>query len=86
MDNIHKMNAFKVVLGSCINGIAAAIFIYAGVILWMQTSVMIAGAVLGGFGGAYYARKYDPAKVKKIVIVIGSAMTIYFFIKVYFIK
>jgi len=86
MDNIHKMNAFKVVLGSCINGIAALIFISAGVILWMQTSVMIVGAIIGGFGGAYYARKYDPAKVKKIVILIGSSMTIYFFIKVYFLK
>lgn len=86
MDNIHKMNAFKVVLGSCINGIAALIFISAGVILWLQTSVMIFGAIIGGFGGAYYARKYDPAKVKKVVIFIGSSMTLYFFIKVYFLK
>jgi uncharacterized protein len=86
MDNIHKMNAFKVVLGSCINGIAALIFISAGVILWAQTSVMIVGAIAGGFGGAFYARKHDPAKVKKIVIFIGSVMTIYFFIKVYLLK
>ncbi|MDR3610440.1 MAG: sulfite exporter TauE/SafE family protein [Ignavibacteriaceae bacterium] len=86
MDNIHKMNAFKVVLGSCINGVAALIFISAGVILWLQTSVMIVGAVLGGFGGAFYARKYDPAKVRIIVIFIGSAMTIYFFAKVYLLK
>jgi uncharacterized protein len=83
MDNIHKMNAFKVVLGSCINGIAALIFISAGIILWLQTSIMIIGAVLGGFWGAYYARKYDPAKVRKIVIFIGSAMTLYFFARVY---
>src|ERR1035437_8340597 len=85
MDNIHKMNAFKVVLGSCINGIAALIFIYAGVILWLQTSIMIFGAVVGGFWGAHYARKYDPAKVRKIVIFIGSSMTLYFFAKVYLI-
>lgn len=86
MDNIHKMNAFKVVLGSCINGIAAIIFISAGVILWLQTSVMIIGAVIGGFGGAYYARKYDPAKVRIVVILIGSIMTLYFFAKVYLLK
>ena len=86
MDNIHKMNAFKVVLGACINGMAALIFISAGVILWMQASVMITGAVFGGFGGAYYARQHDPAKVKKIVIFIGLSMTIYFFIKVYLLK
>ena len=83
MDNIHKMNAFKVVLGSCINGVAAIIFISAGVILWLPTSIMILGAITGGFCGAYYARKHDPAKVKKIVISIGSAMTLYFFAKVY---
>ena len=86
MDNIHKMNAFKVVLGSCINGIAALIFISAGVILWLQTSLMIFGAILGGFWGAHYARKYDPAKVRKIVIYIGSAMTLYFFARVYLVK
>src|ERR1017187_4472583 len=86
MDNIHKMNAFKVVLGSCINGIAAIIFISAGVILWFQTCVMIIGAVIGGFWGAYYARKYDPAKVRIIVILIGSTMTLYFFANVYLLK
>ena len=86
MDNIHKMNALKVVLGSCINGIAAIIFIAAGVILWLQTCVMIVGAIIGGFWGAYYARKYDPAKVRILVILIGTAMTLYFFAKVYLFK
>jgi uncharacterized membrane protein YfcA len=86
MDNIHKMNAFKVVLGSCINGIAALIFISAGVIIWLQTSIMITGAILGGFGGAYYARKYDQAKVRRVVIFIGSSMTLYFFARVYLFK
>ena len=86
MDNIHKMNAFKVVLGSCINGIAALIFISSGVILWAQTSVMIIGAIIGGFWGANSARKYDPLKVRKIVIIIGLAMTFYFFAKVYLFK
>lgn len=86
MTNIHKMNAFKTVLGSVINGIAALIFILSGVILWSQTSVMILGAVVGGFGGAYYARQIDPAKVKKVVIFIGVFMTVYFFIKIYFLK
>jgi uncharacterized protein len=86
MDNIHKMNAFKVVLGSCINGIAAVIFISAGVILWLQTFIMIIGAIIGGFWGAYYARKYDPVKIRMVVILIGSVMTLYFFAKVYVLK
>lgn len=86
MTNIHKMNAFKTVLGSVINGIAAVIFIASGVIFWNQAGVMILGAILGGFGGAHYARQVDPAKVKKIVIAIGLFMTVYFFIKIYILK
>jgi uncharacterized protein len=83
MTHMHKMNAFKTLLGSVINGIAAIIFISSGVIIWMETSVMIAGAIAGGFAGAYYARQVDPDKVKKIVIVFGIIMTLYFFIKIY---
>jgi uncharacterized membrane protein YfcA len=83
MTNIHKMNAFKVVLGSAINGTAAFIFIFSGIILWPQTAVMIVGAVLGGYGGAHYARRVDPQKVRMVVILIGCIMTIYFFLKVY---
>ena len=74
------------ILTSLIGGIAALIFISAGVILWLQTCVMIIGAIIGGFWGAYYARKYDPIKVRKIVIFIGSAMTLYFFARVYLFK
>jgi uncharacterized protein len=42
---------------------------------------MIAGSVLGGYGGAYYAQKLNPKTIRYIVIAIGSAMTVYFFWK-----
>jgi uncharacterized membrane protein YfcA len=79
MENIHNMNAFKTVLASVANGVAVITFIFAGAVAWPQAVVMIVGAAIGGYGGAYFAQKLDPVAVRRIVIVIGLAMTAYFF-------
>lgn len=80
MDNIHEMNAVKTVLASCINGVAVITFIIAGAVVWPQAILMIVGAIIGGYGGAYYARKVDQKWVRLFVIVVGIALTIYFFV------
>lgn len=80
MENIHDMNALKTVLASCVNGVAVLTFIIAGAVAWPQALVMIAGAIAGGFGGAYYARQLDPLLVRRFVILVGTAMTLYFFV------
>ncbi|HLG63122.1 MAG TPA: sulfite exporter TauE/SafE family protein [Ktedonosporobacter sp.] len=81
LDNIHEMNALKTLLASCINGIAVVTFIIAGAVVWFQAILMIFGAILGGYGGAYYARKIDPRWVRLFVIVVGIVLTIYFFLR-----
>lgn len=81
MDNIHAMNALKTLLGSLINGIAVAAFIVAGVVAWPQALLMIAGAVLGGYSGAWYAQKTDPRWVRAAVVATGALMTAYFFFR-----
>jgi uncharacterized membrane protein YfcA len=80
MDNIHEMNAVKTLLASCINGVAVITFIIAGAVLWLQAIVMIIGAIIGGYGGAYYARRIDQKWVRLFVVVVGLALTVYFFI------
>lgn len=81
MENIHTMNAFKTVLASVANGIAVITFIFAGAVAWPQAVLMIVGAAIGGYAGAYYAQKMDPAIVRRVVIAIGLAMTAYFFVQ-----
>ncbi|HET8910924.1 MAG TPA: sulfite exporter TauE/SafE family protein [Ktedonobacteraceae bacterium] len=81
MDNIHEMNALKTLLTSFINGVAVVTFIIAGAVLWLQAIIMIIGAIIGGYGGAYFARKLNPMFVRIFVIVVGFSLTIYFFIK-----
>lgn len=90
MTDIHAMNALKVVLGGIINGIAVVTFIVApalgnvaGAVVWREGSVMILGAIFGGYFGAHYAQKLPPAWIRGFVIAVGLAMTAYFFWKDY---
>ncbi len=81
MENIHEMNAMKTLLTAFINGVAVVIFIVRGIVLWPQALLMVAGAIVGGYAGAFYARKIEQKWVRAFVIVVGVSMTIYFFLR-----
>jgi uncharacterized membrane protein YfcA len=83
MTDIHEMNALKIVLVAVINGVAAVTFIATGSIVWPQALVMIVGAGLGGYASAHYAQKLPQSLVRATIIVLGTGMTIYFFLKAY---
>ena len=81
MENIHEMNAMKTLLTTFINGVAVIIFVIRGVVVWPQALLMVVGAIIGGYAGAYFARKIDQRWVRGFVIVVGVSMTIYFFLR-----
>ena len=81
MENIHEMNGLKTVLQAAINGVAVITFILARAVIWLPAVVMIAGAIVGGYGGAYFARKLDSRRIRAFVILVGTGMTIYFFLR-----
>jgi uncharacterized membrane protein YfcA len=83
MTDIHAMNKLKVILGGVINGVATVMFIAMGAIVWPQGIVMTVGAILGGVSTAHFAQKLPQSWVRAFVILVGTAMTIYFFIRGY---
>ena len=83
MTDIHSMNALKSVLSSTTNGLALIAFITARIIYWPQAIVMLFGAVVGGYFGAHYAQRLPQTWVRRFVILTGTGMTTYFFIKAY---
>lgn len=83
MTDIHAMNALKIVLVAAINGVATLTFIATGAIRWPQAIVMILGAACGGYTAAHFAQKLPQRLVRGMVIVLGFAMTVYFFVKAY---
>ena len=83
MTDIHKMNALKVALATLVNGVAVIAFILAGAVRWAPGVVMIVGGIAGGYAGAAAARRIDPKHVRRLVLIVAWAMTIYFFAKTY---
>ena len=69
--NIHRANGVKNMLAACINGIAAATFIYKREIDWSIAGMMAVAAIAGGYGGAGFARQLGQKTVRKIVVGIG---------------
>ena len=83
MSEIHNMNALRILLAATINVVAVATFIIAGAVLWPQCLVMLIGSVAGGWSGGHYAQKADPNKLRYAVILVGLAMSAYFFAAAY---
>jgi uncharacterized membrane protein YfcA len=81
LTHIHEMNALKTMLSGTINAVAVIIFIAAGIIAWPQAILMMIGAILGGYVGAHCARQIPGEYIRRFVIVVGFALTLYFFIK-----
>ena len=74
--DIHQMNGLKNFLALCINGVAAAYFIWNGMVSWPHALVMAVGAIVGGVWGAGVARRVGPKGVRRIVIIVGFTMAI----------
>jgi uncharacterized membrane protein YfcA len=74
--HIHRMNALKNVNGACINAVAAALFIFRGLVDWRLATLMAAGAILGGYAGAGVARRIGQKNVRRVVILIGFTLTV----------
>ncbi len=74
--NIYEMNTLKTILGSLINLVAAAWFIYAGLIDWPRAGIMVAGALGGYFLGSHYSQKIPQQRVRQIITAIGLILSI----------
>ncbi len=81
LESMHAINGLRTYLVSVSNLVAIVTFIAAGAVLWPQALVMVTGAALGGYGGAHYALKMNPRRVRQFVILIGFATSVYFFLR-----
>lgn len=81
LPNFNAMNGVKNVLAAAINGIALLPFVLAHIIQWPQAVLMAAGAVIGGYVGSRVGRKLPQGVMRGAVIVLGAAMSAYFFVR-----
>ena len=81
MTDFNAMNALKTLLAGLLNGLAVAIFIAAGKIAWGPGLVMMAAGLIGGWAGAWGAKRMNPARLRLIAVGLAVAITAVFFVK-----
>lgn len=82
--DMQEMNALKNVASAVSYTVAAITFIVAGAISWPHTLLMLVTATVGGYVGALFARRLPALWLRRLVVAVGSTMTVIYFYKTYF--
>ncbi len=82
INDIHSMNAGKTLLAGTMNAGAVVCFIIAGKVWWLETVVMIIGAIAGGYAGARLAKRVNVSWIRGFSIALSVVVTIIFFVRV----
>jgi uncharacterized protein len=80
-DDVHEINAIKNLLSAVIYSVTVLTFVVAGAVDWPYTLIMLATATLGGYWGARIARRIPALWLRRFIIVVGFALTIFYFYK-----
>lgn len=80
-DDFHRINAAKNLCSMLLQFVAVVIFVIAGLVSWPETLVVGIAAVIGGYAGVAFGRRLPPVVMRWLVIGVGSALTLYFFIR-----
>lgn len=73
--SIHQANAIRNVTITLMTLISIVIFARAGVIRWLPSLVMMAGAIVGGYGAVHVARRLPPQLVRNAILVWAVCLT-----------
>ncbi len=79
MEDMHHLNAMKVVTATTSNITAIVIFIVSRRVVWHDCLVAMLFAGVGGYVGARYAKRMNPDVLRAVVVVTGLVIAGYFF-------
>jgi uncharacterized membrane protein YfcA len=79
VEEMNALNSLKVTAACLSNFCAVVTFIFGGAIVWHYCLVSMVFAGIGGYAGAYYARRMNADMLRTVVVVTGCTMAAYFF-------
>ena len=77
--DIHEINALKVVSTTMANGIAFGIFVVNGQVIWRFCLLAMVSSAIGGYTSASMARKVPQQILRGFVVFLGLFMAAWFF-------
>jgi uncharacterized membrane protein YfcA len=80
-DSFTRLNALKQILAFTVNIAAVLFFLGSSYVIWSATAVMALAALIGGALGGKLAARMNPAVLRWVVVAIGAAMAIVYWVK-----
>ncbi|MBC8036406.1 MAG: sulfite exporter TauE/SafE family protein [Rhizobiales bacterium] len=73
--DIHQANAIRNITVTLLTMISIAIFAWAGIIRWLPSLVMMAGAISGGYGAVSFAKRLSHHAIRRGILVWAVCLT-----------
>jgi uncharacterized membrane protein YfcA len=80
-DDLHEINALKVVSTTLANGMAFVLFVVTGQVVWRYCLLAMVVCAIGGYSSARFAKMVPQKILRGLVVVIGLSMAAWFFWK-----
>lgn len=78
-EDMHAINALKIVANTLANGSAFVIFVVGGQVVWRYGLPAMITCAVGGYFSAHYARRVPQRILRTGVVVLGLSMAAWFF-------
>lgn len=79
LENLHEINALKVVSTTMANGIAFLIFVFDRQVVWRYCLLAMIACAVGGYTSASLSRRVPQTALRGLVVLIGLTMAAWFF-------
>ena len=76
----HRLNALKNFLAVVVAAMAIVVFASGKVVGWPQAAVMVPAGAVGGYAGVWAARRVPQPVIRALVVTVGLALTVYYFV------
>jgi hypothetical protein len=78
-EDMHEINALKVVANTMANGVAFVIFVADGQVVWRYCLLAMLASAIGGYTSARLAHHIPQSLLRGLVVLIGLSMAAWFF-------
>jgi uncharacterized membrane protein YfcA len=79
--DFRAINTVKNILSTLVGVIAAAIFLWQGMVAWPPVLTVMVSALIGGFLGGKLVRVLSTGLLKWIVILVGSGLALIYAVR-----
>ncbi len=79
IEDLNEINALKNWLSAVIYSVAALTFTLGGAVSWPHTLVVLLAAAVGGYLAGYVARRLPAIWLRRFILLVGTALTLYYF-------